>query len=163
VKLALLVALAGCNTNFDPPPSNQVVEVPGRPSPSDKLFGNLMIGNDNAALKACRPGHRERVFVEVDTSLGKLRFDEMQLYYNPSATADRGDALDCKRLDRSWGGGIRSDGTAYWRGTLDFTCMRGGTPIVGKLDLDCGAITIEERAQLDQNRNDMKREQAHKM
>ena len=128
------------------------MEVPGRASPSDVLQGTLRVGDAVAALVACRPGHAERVFVDVDTSLGTLRFQNMKLYWQRAE-------LTCKKLDRSWGGGIRSNKTAYWRGSLDFDCEAGGARLVGMLKLDCGMITAEERASLDANRHELQDEQ----
>jgi hypothetical protein len=146
VKFALAAVLVvGCSSE----PTASGPETKNPPSAADKLTGNVAVGGEPATLTQCVPGHRERVFVEVVTSKGTLRYENTSLYLG-------GVLLECKRLDRSWGGGIRSNGTAYWRGTLDFQCTSGATPVVGKLDLDCGQITPEERAQLDQNRSDMK-------
>jgi len=149
VKFALAAVLVvGCSSDPASAP-----ETKNPPSAADKLTGNLAVGGEPATLTQCVLGHRERVFVEVVTSKGTLRYENTNLYLG-------GVLLECKRLDRSWGGGIRGNGTAYWRGTLDFQCTSGGTtPVVGKLDLDCGQITPEERAQLDQNRSDMKQPQ----
>ena len=143
------VCLLACNSS-DPP--QHTTEVPGRSSPNDVLEGTLRVGDAIAKLLACRPGHTERVFVEVDTSLGTLRFQNMKLYW------DRQE-LTCTKLDRSWGGGIRSNQTAYWRGNLDFECQAGETQLVGMLKLDCGMITKEERASLDANRHDLQDQQ----
>lgn len=157
MRLLVGVLLVGCNSSTEAPAT---AETPGKSNPTDKLAGSLTVGDAAAKLVACKPGHRERVFLDVVTSLGKLRFENMNLYWTPTADSpDRGVQLECKRLDRSWGGGIRSDGSAYWRGTLDFTCTNGATAVAGKLDLDCGMITMEERAQLDQNRTQMKNDQ----
>jgi hypothetical protein len=128
------------------------MEVPGRASPNDVLQGTLRVGDTVAALVACRPGHAERVFVDVDTSLGTLRFQNMKLYWQRAE-------LTCKKLDRSWGGGIRSNNTAYWRGSLDFDCQVGEARLVGMLKLDCGMITAEERASLDANRHELQDQQ----
>ena len=81
------------------------------------------------------------VFVEVDTSLGTLRFGEGKLFWD-------GNELACAKLDRSWGGGIRQDGSTYFRGTLVFRCGK----LEGDLALSCGGITAAEAAQLDANR-----------
>lgn len=102
------------------------------------MTGTLTVDGAPALLRRCQPFHQTHTFIEVDTSLGTLRFENKQAYWN-------GDLLACTRLDRSWGGGVRADGTAYWRGTLDLACGR----VVAKLKLDCGAITPAERAALD--------------
>jgi len=57
--------------------------------------------------------------------------------------------LACQKLDRSWGGGVRKDGAAYFRGTLAFRC----SALAGDLTLDCGQITPEEAAKLSHNRS----------
>ncbi|MBC7977757.1 MAG: hypothetical protein H7138_22490, partial [Myxococcales bacterium] len=102
-----------------------------------EVAGRVTVGATAATLQRCRPGHAGRVFVEVDTSLGTLRFGEGKLHWN-------GEEQRCDKLDRSWGGGLRQDGSAYFRGTLAFRC---GT-LDGELTLDCGQITPAERAEL---------------
>ena len=71
------------------------------------------------------------------------------------------EVLACEKLERSWGGGARVDGSAYFRGTLDFRCRWIDSLLVGKLTLDCGHITPEERRSLDKNRAETLKEQAN--
>ena len=104
------------------------------------LSGTLTVDGAPAELVACRPGHAVHVFVDVDSTKGTLRFGEGKLAWN-------GAPLTCSKLDRSWGGGIRSNGSAYFRGTLAFRCDR----IAGELTLDCGGITPEEGAEMAAN------------
>jgi len=111
------------------------------PPPVVALSGALTVEGASARLTACRPGHGVHVFVDVDTSLGTLRFGEGKLAWN-------GRELACDKLDRIWGGGVRRDGSAYFRGTLAFRCGR----VVGDLALDCGDITTEEATELARNR-----------
>lgn len=111
------------------------------PAAHRDVTGTVLVGGVPAALLDCRPGHTHRVFVEVDTSIGVLRFAAGTLAWN-------GIALGCQKLDRSWGGGIRRDGTAYFRGHLAFRCA----PVAGDLTLDCGRITPAEAAALERNR-----------
>ncbi len=106
-----------------------------------EVRGTFTIGGAAARLERCRPGHAVHVFVEVDTSLGTLRFGEGKLSWD-------GNELACAKLDRSWGGGIRQDGSTYFRGTLAFRCGK----LDGDLALSCGKITAAEAAQLDANR-----------
>ena len=106
-----------------------------------EVRGTFTIGGAPAKLERCRPGHAVHVFVEVDTSLGTLRFGEGKLFWD-------GNELACAKLDRSWGGGIRQDGSTYFRGTLAFRCGK----LEGDLALSCGGITTAEAAQLDANR-----------
>lgn len=116
----------------------------GQPEPSSArhdVTGTLSVDGAPAQLLRCRPGHTVNVFVEVDTTLGTLRFGDGKLAWQGSEQA-------CQKLDRSWGGGIRRDGTAYFRGTLAFRC---GT-LTGELALDCGQISPEEGAELAKNR-----------
>jgi len=156
MRVALLLVVAACSK--DPP--SKVMETPGKSSASDVLTGTLRVGESPVTLTACRPGRTTRVFVEVVTSGGRLRFEDMHLYWNPDVDSKaRGDELACEKLDRSWGGGNRADGTSYWRGSLAFTCTHGETPIAGSLTLDCGNITAIERSQLDGNRKEMQDEQ----
>ena len=110
-----------------------------RPAGTD-VTGTLTVDGAPAEFVACRPGHAVHVFVEVDTLKGTLRFGEGKLSWN-------GSPLACSKLDRSWGGGIRGNGSAYFRGTLAFRCDR----IAGELSLDCGGITAEEGAELANN------------
>lgn len=119
----------------------------GKPAPAPEAVerlevqGTFTVGTAAARIARCRPGHAVHVFVEVDTSLGTLRFGEGKLYWD-------GNELTCAKLDRSWGGGIRQDGSTYFRGTLAFRCGE----LAGDLALSCGQITSAEAAQLDANR-----------
>lgn len=134
LRPALLLALASC----------------GRPAAQTReVVGTLVVDGKAVPVVACRPDHAVHVYVELVTASGVLRFEDGGLYWNPDREAvSRGPKLTCTKLDRSWGGGNRVDGTSYWRGTLDFAC---GT-VTGDLSLDCGDITPEERQSLDDNR-----------
>jgi hypothetical protein len=125
--------LAGACGNAEPPP---LVQAAGA-----DVNGTLVFAGSPAQLAGCRPGHAVHVFVEVDTTLGTLRFADGRLSW-------RGVELTCEKLDRSWGGGVRRDGSAYFRGSLAFRC---GT-LAGELALDCGHITPQESAELARNR-----------
>lgn len=138
VAIALVLAI-GCSKREEPPP----------PAASpDKIEGTLTVDGAPAAITACRPGHGVTTFVELVTAAGTLRFENKQLAWN-------GEVLACTKLDRSWGGGTRPDGSAYWRGTLRFQCAR----VAGDVTVDCGGITPTERSQLDANRQQMLDEQ----
>jgi hypothetical protein len=125
----LAACLAACRT---PEPS---------PMARDRVTGTLTVAGAPARLLQCRVGHAVHVFVEVDTTLGTLGFGEGKLSW-------RGGEQVCQKLDRSWGGGVRQDGSAYFHGTLDFRCG----PLAGNLALDCGRITPAEAAELARNR-----------
>jgi hypothetical protein len=114
--------------------------VPAAP-PAREVTGTLSMDGAPAVLLGCRPGHAVHVYVDVDTTLGALRFGEGKLWW-------RGVEQACARLDRRWGGGVRADGSAYFRGTLAVAC--GG--LVADLSLDCGGITPAEAAELARNR-----------
>ena len=126
--------LAGACSQAEPPP-------PAAHDVSADVMGTLTVDGAPAQLARCRPGHAVHVFVEVDTSLGTLRFGDGTLSW-------RGAELACEKLDRSWGGGVRRDGSAYFRGSLAFRC---GT-LRGDLTLDCGHISPQEAAELARNR-----------
>lgn len=100
----------------------------------------MQVAGAAVALKRCRPGHAVHVFVEVDTSAGTLRFGEGKLWW-------LGSERRCERLDRRWGGGVRRDGSTYFRGTLSFACG----DLTGDLALDCGGITPIESAEMARN------------
>lgn len=149
MRALLLALVCACGKSDD-----NVVEVIGSSSASDLVKGSITVDGKPVVLGACKPGHTVHAFVEVVTSMGKLRFEDQQLYWNPIAEAPtRGDRLTCDKLDRSWGGGVRipGDGTSYWRGKLWFACG----PIAGELELDCGGITPKERGELDGKRQDL--------
>jgi hypothetical protein len=114
------------------------------PNP-DKLTGTLALDGKPLALMACQPAHAVHTYVVVTTDRGALRFEDQQLSWS-------GEPLTCAKLDRSWGGGNRTDGSSYWRGMLDFDCTGPAGHLVGRLDLDCGHITAPERADLDRHR-----------
>jgi hypothetical protein len=117
----------------------------------DTLKGSLTVGGKPAELTSCKVGHHEHVY--IDTPLGRLHFEDAKLRWTPR---DRSEALlDCKKLDRSWGGGNRADGSSYFRGQLKFECSLGDNAIAGDLMLDCGDISDAERKQLDANRQEL--------
>lgn len=145
--VAVAVALAACSKSA--PASKEVT-------------GTFSAKGAEVTVTRCRPDRGiDGTYVVLETPKGALRFENKQLWWNgddPEGNAP-GAVLDCKKLDRSWGGGFRKDGTSYFRGTLDFDCHDGPNAYVGKLTLDCGNITAEERASLDKNRKDMLDEQ----
>jgi hypothetical protein len=129
-------SLAGACSPSEPPPAAHEAT-----TGATDVRGTLTVDNKPAQLTRCRPGHAAHVFVEVDTTLGTLRFGEATLSW-------QGSVVTCQKLDRSWGGGVRRDGSAYFRGTLGFRC---GT-LAGDLVLDCGQITPAEAGELVRNR-----------
>lgn len=143
----LVLAIAACSSkDKDPPPAPSGSGSAATPA-ADVLKGALRVGDERVPLVACKPGHAGHVFVDVVTAKGTLRFSQQKLSWD-------GAELACTKLDRSWGGGLRKDGSAYWRGTLAFTCTHAGAPLNGNLTLDCGGITADERASLDAGRAD---------
>ena len=136
---------------------------------SREVTGTLVIGGATVTVTKCRPDHGLSTYVVLENAKGAVRFEDKRMYWNPDDTEGftGGHPLDCTRLDRSWGGGVRADGTAYFRGTLAFDCAYTGggagagkaTKITGDLTVDCGNITAEERAQLDGHRKDLRDEQ----
>ncbi len=145
--LALLVSLAACGKGT---------------TASKEVTGTLSVKGADVTVTKCRPDHdASGTYVVMETPVGALRFTNKQLWWNGSDPEgfSPGAVLDCTRLDRSWGGGLRTDGTSYWRGTLSFDCHDGPNTYTGKLTLDCGNITPEERASLDKQRTDMRQEQ----
>jgi len=131
-------------------------DAPSTPAPSgakDSVQGALTVDGQPQTLLACNTGHAVHVFVEMLTTSGRLRFEDQALYWTADTTStERGAKLECEKLDRSWGGGNRMDGTSYFRGTLAFRCANGKTTLAGDLTIDCGHITAGERAELDKNR-----------
>ena len=148
VVAALLVAACACGKGDDKQPDKR-----------REVTGTLSLDGKPLDVTQCRAGRGETTYVELVTANGKLRFENKQLFWATSG-ADRGDRLQCDKLDRSWGGGLRKDGTSYFRGQLIFKC-RGpaGQQLAGDVQVDCGGITPEERAELDKNRDEMRREQ----
>jgi hypothetical protein len=161
VRIALLLVLVACR---DEPAEERDQRdqrdsvPPPRSGPPDVIAGTIVEGGVAVTPTACRVVRETVLVVEAVTPRGTLRFSNAQLVW-------KGSVLACTKLDRSWGGGSRTDGTHYWRGMLDFVCgpvteaseavrpsrARDGM-ITGKLELDCGGITPTERAQLDANR-----------
>ncbi|MBA3503770.1 MAG: hypothetical protein M4D80_06015 [Myxococcota bacterium] len=123
--------------------------------PKPEVQGSLSLDGKPLTVSSCRAGRGVTTYVEVLTAQGKLRFEDKQLFWATTAADGRGDKLDCQKLDRSWGGGMRPDGTAYFRGHLIFACRGPAGAVTGDLMIDCGRITAEERASLDKNRTDM--------
>ncbi len=132
-------------------------------TPSPEVTGTFEAKGSAVTITKCRPDHGiDGTYVVMETPKGALRFANKQLWWNgddPEGFAP-GAVLDCTKLDRSWGGGMRQDGTSYWRGTLAFDCHDGPNTYRGDLKLDCGNITAEERASLDKQRTDLRQQQA---
>ena len=137
----LLLALVACGNAKKPP--------------TPEVTGSLSLDGKPLTVSSCRAGRGVTTYVEVLTAQGKLRFEDKQLFWATDVAAGRGDKLECQKLDRSWGGGMRTDGTAYFRGHLIFACRGPAGAVTGDLMIDCGRITAEERASLDKNRTDM--------
>ncbi len=145
---ALVVALGACGQGA---------------TASKEVTGTLAVKGAAVTITKCRADHDvDGTYVVMETTAGALRFTNKKLWWNGDDHEGfaPGAVLDCTKLDRSWGGGLRTDGTSYWRGTLSFDCTDGPHTFKGDLTLDCGNITAEERASLDKNRADMKRDQA---
>jgi hypothetical protein len=130
MRVVVLAALSLACRSAEPPTA----------AAHDELSGTFRVGPAPARLIACKPGHGVHVFVDVETSLGTLRFGEGKLRWD-------GAELACEKLDRRWGGGVRNDGSAYFRGMLDFRCGK----LVGQLNLDCGGVSASEGAELEKN------------
>ncbi len=115
-----------------------------------EIKGTLTIGGTDVSSKmSCKAGAAVHIFVDIVTPEVTLRFEDQKL-------SIAGEVLACDKLDRKWNGTRRPNGTAYWRGTLSFDCASDGQGrIVGDLDLACGNITLEERAQLDQAQREL--------
>jgi hypothetical protein len=158
--LVIGVLAIGCsNSERDQPAPRPQGSGSAAPAVPDKIEGSLIVDGKTVAITACRPGRATTTFVELLTAEGVLRFEDRQLFWqrDPNAVS-RGEVLTCSKLDRSWGGGTRPDGNAYFRGLLRFDCT-GARAISGDVTVDCGNITPTERAQLDENRKQMLDEQ----
>ncbi len=132
-----------------------------RATASPEVQGTLALDGKPLVVTRCMPGRGVTTFVELATAVGKLRFEDRQLFWNRDiAAVTRGDRLECEKLDRSWGGGQRPDGSSYFRGTLDFRCIGTVGALVGNVTADCGQITAEERRSLDENRDKTRAAQA---
>ncbi|HEU0031710.1 MAG TPA: hypothetical protein VFQ53_13825 [Kofleriaceae bacterium] len=151
MRATWIVVLCACSSH-DPPSTPQGSGTGSGSATPDVVRGTLTIAGKPETLGACKPGHAPATFVEVVGSTGTLHYESTKLSWN-------GEVLACAKLDRSWGGGTRLDGTSYWRGTLSFRCTGAPGEIAGDLTLDCGNITAAERAQLDANRKQMQDEQ----
>lgn len=143
-----------------------------RPPVPDRIDGTLTLGGQPLAITACRPGRDPQLYVDLVTASGALRFvsgESERLFWNPRpAAGTRGEPIACAIPHRSWGGGTRKDGAAYFRGELAFSCR--AVPGVldgvleGKVSLDCGDISPLEREGLDaqrrRKRDELEAEQA---
>lgn len=147
LALAAALAAAACGSSKDAAPSAREIE------------GTLTLAGTPVEMRACRPGRGVTTYVELVTARGKLRFEDRQLFWSTDPAGGRGETLACDRLERSWGGGTRTDGTSYFRGRLIFACTGAIGAIAGDVTVDCGGITPEERAQLDKNRQDLLQQQ----
>ena len=162
-----VAALAGCKSSRDSQDrhasdgSGSGVVFAG--DASREVTGTLVVDGKPQLVTECRPGHSTSTYVELVATAGKLRFENKALYWTAKPhDLSPGQRLDCEKLDRSWGGGLRGDGSSYFRGKLDFACTGKQVVVTGELQLDCGNITALERAQLDRNSAAMKAEQAQR-
>lgn len=128
-RAALIGALAGCSS------SNEIDKVG---EAGDHIEGTVIVDGMPATPTGCRAARAERVYVDIATSHGTLRYRDTKLYWN-------GVELSCHKLDRKWQGGGRPDGTAYWKGMFDVVC-ESPYRLTAKLELECGRLTAEERA-----------------
>lgn len=158
-----LVVATGClgrDTDSDKhaaPATSPGAVVAATPHATRDVTGTLTIDGRPQVVTACRAGSGFGTYVELMTASGKLRFEAKTMYWEPRADSVlRGDPLPCRKLDRSWGGGKRGDGTAYFRGKLIFDCGA----IAGDLDVSCGNITPAEHAELDKNQAAARAERA---
>lgn len=144
MRALLLLALVagGCD-------NKKTENKPARP----EVQGTLSLDGKPLAITKCRAGRGVTTYVALETAEGTLRFEDKQLFWSNAK-------LECTKLDRSWGGGLRKDGTSYFRGHLIFVCRAPtGQPLTGDVQVDCGGITDEERRELDRNRDEMRRQQ----
>ena len=122
----------------------------------DRIEGTLTQDGEPLAITACRPGRDPQLYVDLVTAAGALRFvsgEDARLFWNPRPDEDkRGEAIACSIPHRSWGGGTRKDGAAYFRGELAFSCRDAPGAFEGKISLDCGDISSIEREGLDEQR-----------
>jgi hypothetical protein len=142
--LLLVLSLVACNREK-------------RHAAQQDVQGTLSIEGKPVPITTCRAGRGVTTYVELVTAMGKLRFEDQKLFWSQQDFG-KGDELSCDKLDRSWGGGMRKDGTAYFRGHLIFVCKGAPGAITGDVTVDCGRITPAERAQLDQNREGLLQE-----
>ena len=90
----------------------------------------LAVDGAPAVIARCRVVENARndgVALDLAHARGRLRFTRQHLYgARDPGDPDNGSDLHCTKLDRKWGGGIRTDGsrTGYWQGYLDVTCDR---------------------------------------
>jgi hypothetical protein len=129
----------------------------------DRIEGTLTLDDAPLAIAACRPGRDPALYVDLVTAVGALRFvsgEAERMFWNPRPAANtRGEAIACSIPHRSWGGGNRADGAAYFRGELAFSCRGAPGALEGKVSLDCGDIRPDERAGLDDQRHRLRDEQ----
>ncbi len=143
----LFVVLVACKHDAAPPADPEI-------------SGSFTIDDAPMRLTECHPSAGpEGIAVQLTTETGgRLRFRKAEMAFQFQSEA--WEVLACDKLERSWGGGARVDGSAYWRGTLDFRCAWGHLMLAGKLALDCGKITPDERRSLDKNRAESLKEPA---
>jgi hypothetical protein len=163
--VAALVAAPACKgrrRHHDPAPRpGSGSAATAAPAVPDKIEGTLTLDGRPLAIERCRPGRDGTIYVDLVTAAGALRFlggEAEHMFWNPRPDANvRGPAIACAIPHRSWGGGTRPDGAAYFRGELVFSC-EGPPAIAGKVSLDCGDIRPDERASLDEQRRQKREE-----
>jgi hypothetical protein len=146
------LAVVACSSGKDPGGGSGSGSAPTPPSAGDHMTGTLAIDGTAVAMTVCRPGSDKTIFVEVATPKGSLHFQDRSIAWIVDGARQN---LACDPLPTNkaiWGGGVRGDGTVYFRGELKFTCKGAIGVVDGDLNLECGRITADERTKLDANR-----------
>src|SRR5262245_6455124 len=82
----------------------------------DKIEGSIRLDGKPHAITGCRPGRDGSLYVDLITAAGTLRW----IAYEERRMLWSGAPVECTKIDRTWGGGSRSDGTSYVRGHFAF-------------------------------------------
>lgn len=118
----------------------------------DAVTGTLTLDGAALGIDRCVPGRTGgALHLDLVTARGTLRY----VPYQAAQVIWAGAPVPCTRLERSWGGGSRADGSSYFRGRIVLACG----PLAGDLTADCGAITPEERRDLDAHRHELREDQ----
>lgn len=133
-KLLVTAALvAACGSSTSPPPAP------------------LALAAGFSRCRVVENARNDGIALDLFYGATRVRFTRQHLYVATGDPRDDGDELACTKLDRRWGGGLRTEGprrgTGYWKGFLDVRCDR----VAGRVEVTCGEPTPAELAELDKN------------
>lgn len=94
------------------------------------------------------------VEVRLPTPEGVIVLADDELHWGKLDSPLKGPELSCTRLEKDYMSGKES-GQMFWHGTLGFDCKVADRALAGDLTLECGTVSPEMRARLEQQKQEL--------